>query len=470
MEAINRVIQLNCNGRLYPIRVCEGMEIPYSGTSNNSKVMMLRLAPLLRNSVASTGEVREVANTVAEVVPKGQVANRDLVKVVEHINEVANINDVLSGMEICNDGLFKSTINETKFVVRKVSEGGCLNGVEEWVGKESWVEETVRSQGVDGDIVTQGFLRRICGLEKERPSVNLEVVSNQAQFGVLGGQGDDPNLRARATLHMGKMLGMNCMGKKENIINCIVEMEVEDKGQMMSWNIRGLGRKDKRAKIKKLVRERKIDVLLLQESKRSNLDDSSWQWIRRVVQGVYNAFGIQMSSSLKSVAVQGLSFYSQEKRSVVGNITEAEAILSKSLVYWRGWNFNEVRFLGERRGCLQRDRDMTEFNEFIEKIELSDLPPLGMGFTWCNSSEGERWSRIDWFVLDPEWLEVFRLKQWGLPRCVSDHCHLLLMEDERNWGPRSFRFLNAWFLHPDFKPMVKKSWEECSWVGRQGID
>lgn len=52
--------------------------------------------------------------------------------------------------------------------------------------------------------------------------------------------------------------------------------------KMMSWNIRGLGRNDKRAKIKKLVSERKINVLLLQESKRSSVDvrfvKSLWPW------------------------------------------------------------------------------------------------------------------------------------------------------------------------------------------------
>lgn len=97
---------------------------------------------------------------------------------------------------------------------------------------------------------------------------------------------------------------------------------------------------------------------------------------------------------------------------------------------------------------------MIEFNEFLDKMEMSDLPLLGRGFTWCNSVEGDKWSRIDRFVLDPEWLEVFRLKQRGLPRSVSDHCPLLLMEDKRNWGPKPFRFLNAWFLHPNLKQMV----------------
>ncbi|KAI7992760.1 hypothetical protein LOK49_LG12G02332 [Camellia lanceoleosa] len=59
---------------------------------------------------------------------------------------------------------------------------------------------------MDGDIVAQGFLRSISGFEKDRPSVNLEVVLNQAQ---LGGQGDDPNIRG--LLHSSVRPGLKTM-------------------------------------------------------------------------------------------------------------------------------------------------------------------------------------------------------------------------------------------------------------------
>lgn len=101
---------------------------------------------------------------------------------------------------------------------------------------------------------------------------------------------------------------------------------------------------------------------------------------------------------------------------------------------------------------------MQDFNNFVDQLEMMNLPMLGRNFTWCNSLDGDRWSRIDRFLLDPIWVEKFRFKLWGLPRLVSDHCPLLLMENERNWGPRPFRFLNAWTLHPSFMTIVQKSW------------
>lgn len=115
-----------------------------------------------------------------------------------------------------------------------------------------------------------------------------------------------------------------------------------------------------------------------------------------------------------------------------------------------GGDYDEVRSIAERKGCSRRDKGMHDFNNFVEQLELVDLPMLGRNFTWCNSIDGGRWSKIDKFLMDPVWLEKFRFKLWGLPRNIFDHCPLLLMEDEKNWGPKPFRFINAWTLYPNF--------------------
>ncbi|XP_028080663.1 uncharacterized protein LOC114282213 [Camellia sinensis] len=102
---------------------------------------------------------------------------------------------------------------------------------------------------------------------------------------------------------------------------------------------------------------------------------------------------------------------------------------------------------------------MKDFNEFIDKLKLSDLPMLGRQFTWCYAIDGERCSRIDRFLLDSRWLEKFSFKQWGLPRSISDHCPILLKGDERDWGLKPFKFLNPWLSYPTFMPEVKQLWE-----------
>lgn len=51
---------------------------------------------------------------------------------------------------------------------------------------------------------------------------------------------------------------------------------------IMSWNIRGLGGPEKRRRIKDWVRDKRVDILLVQETKRSSLDErmvrSIWPW------------------------------------------------------------------------------------------------------------------------------------------------------------------------------------------------
>ena len=105
---------------------------------------------------------------------------------------------------------------------------------------------------------------------------------------------------------------------------------------------------------------------------------------------------------------------------------------------WCIWgDFNEVRNIGKRNGCVRRDRGMRDFNDFIECLEVVDLPLLGRKFTWGESQKGDKWSRLDRFLLHYEWVEKFDSKQWGLPRALSNHSPILLMKDEKDWGSSS---------------------------------
>ncbi|XP_028126752.1 uncharacterized protein LOC114323369 [Camellia sinensis] len=133
-----------------------------------------------------------------------------------------------------------------------------------------------------------------------------------------------------------------------------------------------------------------------------------------------------------------------------------------------GGDFNKIRLLSERKGCSRRERGMKEFNEFVEQLELSDLPMLGRKFTWCNALEGDRWSRIDRFLLDSLWMEIFSFNQWGLPRTISDHSPILLKEDDRDWGPKPFKFINAWTSYPTFLTEIKHIWEVAQVSGWAG--
>ncbi|GLT31256.1 hypothetical protein SLA2020_342000 [Shorea laevis] len=58
--------------------------------------------------------------------------------------------------------------------------------------------------------------------------------------------------------------------------------------------------------------------------------------------------------------------------------------------------------------------------------------------------------------------------QQGLKRNISDHCAIVLKTRTADWGPRPFRVLDAWLLHPDFKKIIKEKWSEMEVDGFAG--
>ncbi|XP_028082515.1 uncharacterized protein LOC114283844 [Camellia sinensis] len=269
--------------------------------------------------------------------------------------------------------------------------------------------------------------------------------------------------------------------------------------KLLSWNIRGLGNPEKRRKLKELLRARKVDIVLIQETKKAEISESFvrslWpgdQMEFMAVDAVGNAGGLlciwkpevfslsDCCCSKNFILLSGIT--SLNFSCIIVNVYASNDLLKRRRLWellctlrttfthpWCiGGDFNEVKSIGERKGCVRRDVGMKDLGNFIDKIGGVDLPMLGRRYTWGSSQDGDRWSRIDRFILNPEWLESFRFKLWGLPRSLSDHCPLLLMEDERVWGPKPFRFINSWAMHTSFYHTVKQNWEHLNLEGWAG--
>ncbi|XP_028056993.1 uncharacterized protein LOC114260985 [Camellia sinensis] len=214
-----------------------------------------------------------------------------------------------------------------------------------------------------------------------------------------------------------------------------------------------LGRKEKMNKIKSMMKARGADIALFQETKKASMSEKEVRelWGRE-----------RMDFMTMDVEGTAVNLYAPNAVGQRGKLWESLLKLKEEFPnpWCLGIDFNEIRNIGERKRCSRRDKGIKELNEFIDKSEVNDLPQLGRRYTWCNSREWEKWSRIDRVLVEPKWLESFNQKLWGLPRALSDHSPLLLIEDERDWIPRPFRFLNAWTLHPNFLPFVEKLWKE----------
>lgn len=100
------------------------------------------------------------------------------------------------------------------------------------------------------------------------------------------------------------------------------------------------------------------------------------------------------------------------------------------------------------------------FRDFVEGNRLFDISIQGRKYT-CYHSNGSCKSRIDRALVNERWLEKWsETGLRGLPRSVSDHCAIVLHTNTVDWGPKPFRFINAWMSHPSFLELVSNSWRE----------
>ncbi|GKU96282.1 hypothetical protein SLEP1_g9530 [Rubroshorea leprosula] len=59
-------------------------------------------------------------------------------------------------------------------------------------------------------------------------------------------------------------------------------------------------------------------------------------------------------------------------------------------------------------------------------------------------------------------------QQWGLRRTVSDHYPIILKNEMVDWGPKPFKFFDAWLEQPRCKEVIKKAWNSSDEEGWKG--
>ncbi|KAL8542624.1 hypothetical protein ACS0TY_003487 [Phlomoides rotata] len=90
-------------------------------------------------------------------------------------------------------------------------------------------------------------------------------------------------------------------------------------------------------------------------------------------------------------------------------------------------------------------------------------------YTWYRK-DGSCKSKLDRMLVNEEWLNRwpnYSLKSGG--RTFSDHCPISIESSVKDWGPKSFKFINGWISHLDFKAFIKRRWEEHKVLGWAGF-
>ncbi|XP_021979365.1 uncharacterized protein LOC110875476 [Helianthus annuus] len=120
-----------------------------------------------------------------------------------------------------------------------------------------------------------------------------------------------------------------------------------------------------------------------------------------------------------------------------------------------GGDFNCVRNRDERRNSKFNVGSASDFNEFLEEVGLHEYGLRGRKFMYVTGNKCSRIDRIfvSWDVLS-EWPNA---KYRALDREKSDHSPLILKVEDRNYGPKPFKFFNSWLHRKDFDDVVSKA-------------
>ncbi|XP_071699081.1 uncharacterized protein [Rutidosis leptorrhynchoides] len=123
-------------------------------------------------------------------------------------------------------------------------------------------------------------------------------------------------------------------------------------------------------------------------------------------------------------------------------------------------DFNEVRVEAERFNCEFIAYRAKRFNEFIENNALLDIPLGGRAYTRV-SDDGIKFSKLDHFLLSENFYTLWEnISAVVLDRLESDHCPIVLMDDDKNFGPKPCKVFDVWLEGAEAEQIVKDAWNE----------
>ncbi|XP_028089252.1 uncharacterized protein LOC114289686 [Camellia sinensis] len=201
--------------------------------------------------------------------------------------------------------------------------------------------------------------------------------------------------------------------------------------KLLSWNIRGLGKAEKQGRIKKLLQDRHIDVAFFQETKKAVVSEIT----TRRLWGCRNMD--YMSVDPEGTAGGLLCIWDPDVFQVSGYCCSRRYILLSGSLY------NSFNCVLLNIYAPNEVNNRSIFGDNLIKLKVPFPNP------WC---------------LGGDFNEIRHMGE----RLISDHCPLLMKEDDRDWGPKPFRFSNAWTLHPTFPQLFVSSWTNATFSGWSG--
>ncbi|GMI63973.1 hypothetical protein HRI_000066600 [Hibiscus trionum] len=223
----------------------------------------------------------------------------------------------------------------------------------------------------------------------------------------------------------------------------------------ISWNIRGMGQREKKTSARNLVRANKPQVTFVQEIKMTKVEDRTIKFICGNQSDTGSAISPSVGASGGLLSIWNNKFFKLESSMIWNNFIimqgsirpikmkynlvniyppnyQGERLsmfneLTSILHQMRapmiiGGDFNIVLSPEEKMGSFNNRSSMKKFSKFIENLNLLDPPVNGGRFTWSNTRERPSASRLDRFLILPEILMKWPDDIQAIsPKSISDH-------------------------------------------------
>ena len=269
--------------------------------------------------------------------------------------------------------------------------------------------------------------------------------------------------------------------------------------RLLSWNVRGANDNSKRKVIKAIIRNQRVDLFYLQETKIQTMSEGvvrilgsgrflDWGamdahrsaggilicWDKRTVEVLEMEVGhFSISCRLRNVedglvwiftGVYG-PFFKEDREALWEELGAIRGFWNDP--WCLGGDFNVILSQRERSSQGRISGAMRRFAHVVDELELLDLSLQGGVFSWSGGRNNQSWARLDRYLVTQNWLDKFYgVVQSRLLRPTSDRFPILLKGGGLRRGPSPFRFENMWLKVDGFKDLLREWWQGTEVSGK----
>ncbi|XP_071687005.1 uncharacterized protein [Rutidosis leptorrhynchoides] len=268
--------------------------------------------------------------------------------------------------------------------------------------------------------------------------------------------------------------------------------------KIATWNIRGANTIDKQNEVRNLIQKEHLCMCAVLEThlKTKTVTDVSnymfgnWEWISNVdyspsscrmvigwdpnkVRVMVVHMAKQVTRCLVETVVDRSKMFCSfvyannngNERRMLWSDLYGHKLISRSHPWVLLGDFNVILKVHEHSaGGSYMTKDMIEFQDCVNKLEVEDICKSGFQFTWTKSLKNPNCDVLK--KLDRVMANEDFIKQFGsahavfLPYLISDHSpSILTIPEGLVFKPKAFRFMNYTADKDDFIPVVEKGWQ-----------